>query len=489
MSEGQCTASVAAESASGLRPLLALGLPDRWPGFEVVKRSTVRTVLAGRIGDLPVHVKLYRAARWTDLARDRLLGARARVEFDNLAQARARGLPAAEPLAFGTGDDGGARSFLVTRTVPGAVPLPRGPLPAEQARALGRLLRRAHDAGLHAHDLHAGNVLVGEDGALTLIDLTSAWFGAPLELRDRARGLAFFLLDLDRGPEHPAAAPLLAGYGASPALHAATAPVWRRLRRRALVSFGRRATRACRHTSVERRGRRSIVYRHLPAGARADEAVARLAELDALAPVKQGRRGAVWLLDGIVAKRRARAAARRLFRAAYWCSFAGVDCATPLALVEEGGTGTVCVERIPAPDLAQRIARADLSREEAIAAAVRLGRSVGRLHAHGLRNRDMKLENLVLDPRSGAVVMVDLDGVRAKSASDRRGQAADLGRLLAAFRAAGSPGGNAALRAFHRGYTRARQCLAPSRFDRQLRRRIAALASAWASGSRSTSRS
>jgi tRNA A-37 threonylcarbamoyl transferase component Bud32 len=98
--------------------------------------------------------------------------------------------------------------------------------------------------------------------------------------------------------------------------------------------------------------------------------------------------------------------------------------------------------------------------DHAVAAAARaLGASVGRLHGHGLRNRDLKLENLVRDTDRGVVTMVDLDGVTLHSAEDTRGCGRDLGRLLAAWRAAGAPGGSATVTRFLYAYVRARRRL------------------------------
>jgi tRNA A-37 threonylcarbamoyl transferase component Bud32 len=147
-------------------------------------------------------------------------------------------------------------------------------------------------------------------------------------------------------------------------------------------------------------------------------------------------------------------------------------------------------ERIPGHDLAARAAGGELTADVAVVAAARLGAAVGRLHAHGLRNRDLKFENLVLHAATGDVVMVDLDGVGRKSPHDRRGQANDLARLLAAFRTAGAPGGNWSVRAFVRSYTRARQCQGlRSKITKAMRRRIAARASGLASRSRRTNTS
>src|SRR5205809_471357 len=85
------------ESLRALEVLLA-GDPAAWTapgsGFELVKQSTVRTVLRGEVGPrgarLPVHVKLYRPGRLSDRARDAAAGARGEVEARNLRLLRAQ---------------------------------------------------------------------------------------------------------------------------------------------------------------------------------------------------------------------------------------------------------------------------------------------------------------------------------------------------------------------------------------------------------------
>ena len=144
----------------------------------------------------------------------------------------------------------------------------------------------------------------------------------------------------------------------------------------------------------------------------------------------------------------------------------------------------VLVRRLPGPTLAEELEAGSLSGKDVIAAARRLGAAVGRLHAHGLRNRDLKLENLIRAPQDHTVSMVDLDGIRRKTALDRRGIGADLGRLLAAFRAAGSPGDMKTIGSFRRGYNAARKCLLVPRNhreDRHMWRLSAERAAAWAS--------
>ncbi|MFN6196842.1 MAG: lipopolysaccharide kinase InaA family protein, partial [Planctomycetota bacterium] len=139
------------------------------------------------------------------------------------------------------------------------------------------------------------------------------------------------------------------------------------------------------------------------------------------------------------------------------------------------------VRRVGAGSLADELAAAPPSPAAAVADAARLGRSVGRLHAHGLGNRDLKFSNLVRDPASGALAMVDLDGVRRRAATETRGRGADLGRLLAAFDAAGRPGGAATVRAFLRGYTRAHRALLQDTPLRRLLRLAEARAGEWRS--------
>src|SRR5690349_19851081 len=117
------------EAASALADLLA-SEPAAWvrEGFELVKQSTVRTVLRGEVGPQgarqAVHVKLYRPGRLSDRVRDAASGARGELEARNLRLLRSLGLPAVAPLLAGAEPRSlGSRSWLVTASVPGAVPV------------------------------------------------------------------------------------------------------------------------------------------------------------------------------------------------------------------------------------------------------------------------------------------------------------------------------------------------------------------------------
>ncbi|MGE3172306.1 MAG: hypothetical protein AB7O97_06740 [Planctomycetota bacterium] len=485
----RCRGVVVAGVAEALAPLFA-GLPDTG-ALELVKRSTVRSVWRGSFGDVGVHLKVFRPATLSDRARDSLRGDRGTREARNLLHALAIDLPAAAPLACGhlDGDDG-ARSFLVTRSVRDAAPFAFD-LPAPALVATGRLLRRAHDRGLLPGDLHPGNVVIDAELRPWLLDLSSLRHAGDPDLRQRAAALAFFCQELDGGPQDHAAEPLLLAYldtgrPLPEEFFARLRSAARAVRSRALHAFGRRWSRPCRHTVVPtaRRGEWRFHLHQVEDEVDRDELHAACREFVASPtgePLRQGRRGAVWLLDELAVKRREQGAARHLFEAMYWLRFAGVPQPEPVALATRAGTGYVFARRLPMPSVADELRRCVLDGATIAAAARSLGDATGRLHAHGLRNRDLKLENLVRDPVTAAVCMVDLDGVRRKRPGDARGQGADLGRLLAAWRAAARPGGDAAAFAFAKAYLRARERLLQPAPARRLWRGAAQRAREWRS--------
>ncbi|MBL8751892.1 MAG: hypothetical protein JNK15_01220 [Planctomycetes bacterium] len=487
---GRATARADRSIAAALAELLARDVAE-WSahGFTPVKVRSVRSVFHGSLAGIPVHVKVFRADTLADHVRDWVRKARGTAEAEHLVAARALGLPVVEPLAHGFAlEDGRRRSFVVTRTAAGT-PFTFATAAQESLAQVGRLLRTVHDLGVKLLDLHPGNLLVVDHGEPVLLDLTSMAHGGELGLRERARALAFFCHELDGGALDPIAAPLLAGYLARAALpaslHDELVLATRRWRAAALPAFGRRAGRSCKHTETATR-RRGVPrwFWHLDG----DTSERRLAcERFAAAPppaTKSGRRGSVWLVGDLAVKQREAAKAQRLFRAAYWLLFARVPAPTPVALRLHGGLGLVFAQRVGQATIADELAQGTLAGPGLAATARQFGTSVGRLHAHGLGNRDLKLDNLVRDPSTGLVAMVDLDGVRRRSALETRGRGADLGRLLAAFRGAGSPGGTATVRTFLRGYLRAHRRLLQ---DTPLRRLLLAAdrrAGEWASAHR-----
>lgn len=487
VSSGRAHANVAGSIAEPLRALLGHDVSD-WPrhGLELCKERTVRSVLRGHLADTPIHAKVWRADTLADRARDAVRRGRGEREAGNLAKARAMGLPVVEALAFGAAEDRGQlRSFVVTRTVVGAVPFTFA-APAAVQRRTGALLREVHDRGLDLADLHPGNLLVDGEGAPWLLDLTSLRQAGTLSLPRRAAALALFCQVLDGGALDATARELMAGYReAGPALRDDFARelmlATHRWRAHGLASFGRRSTRDCRHTEVQgrRRGQpRWFWHRLLGDDAEALRATCRAFAGAEPPPLRQGRRGAVWLTADVAVKQRDRGAARSLWRGAYWLLFAGVATARPVALCLETGRGLVFTQRLAGPTLAEELAG---GAKDAPATARSLGNQVGRLHAHCLRNRDLKFDNLIRDARTGDICMVDLDGVRRCRGDDTRGLGADLGRLFAAFLAAGSPGGTTALLAFLRAYLRAHRRLLRRPAWRRIRRHAERRAREWAS--------
>lgn len=486
---GRATAQADVAVAADLAELLALAIPD-WParGFVRTKERTVRSVFAGVLDAVPVHVKVFRPDTLADHVRDLLRPSRGRREADNLRRALALGLPVVPPLAHGHAWDGERLcSFVVTRTVDGS-PFDFRLAPEVLARG-GVLLRRLHDLGVRLGDLHPGNLLVDADGNLHLLDLTTMSHGGDLDLVQRSAALAFFCQDLDAGALDPRAKSLLAGY-----LAAGTMPITftgelmlatRRWRAAALPAFGRRASRNCKHTQVSARQRGQPRWHwHLPGDSPARRALCEQFAVSPPTPSKTGRRGSVWLLADIAVKEREAAKARKLWRASYWLLFARVPIAPPIALRLHGGRGQVFAARLTGPPLAAELAHGHLATDAIRAAAGKLGHAIGRLHAHGLGNRDLKLDNLVRDPVTGDVAMVDLDGVRRRGADETRGRGADIGRLLAAFRAAGAPGGTGTLRAFLRAYIRAHRQLLQTPPLRRVLRAAEQRAGEWASAHR-----
>lgn len=490
VTSGRARAQVAAALAEPLRELLGHDVAT-WSqhGLELCKERTVRSVLRGPLGGVDVHVKVFRADTLADRARDKLRRGRGEHEAKNLARAAALGLPVVEALGSGIATDAGElRSFLVTRTVAGALPFTFAQPAAVQHR-VGALLRRVHDLGLDLDDLHPGNLVIDDHGQPWLLDLTSLQHAGTLSLRRRAAGLARFCQHLDAGALDPAASELRSGYLAAGATLPATLAreltlATHRWRAHALAAFGRRCARSCRHTEVppRRRGQPRWLWHRLVPG---DVAALRTQCLAFVGgepePLRRGRRGAVWLTGELAVKQRDRGAARTLWRSSYWLLFAGVAAPAPVALCLLTARGLVFTQRLTGPSLAAELAAGSV---DVAAAAASLGRNVGRLHAHGLRNRDLKFDNLIRDPDRGEVCMVDLDGVRRASTTDTRGLGADLGRLLAAFRGAGSPGGSATLRRFLFAYLRAHRGLLQRPQWARIRRQAERRAREWASAHR-----
>jgi tRNA A-37 threonylcarbamoyl transferase component Bud32 len=164
---------------------------------HVVKQAPHRTVWHVMLPGLDMHLKHYPVADPRTWLRSRVRSSKARREYDRTFAVRQRGVPTFEPLAFGESDHRSA-SYLLTRTLAGAVPLGDflEALPAawsesrkarfrqRLAKILAQLLAGMHDAGVTHDDLHPGNILLQLDTAdepqLSLIDLHAVRLGPPL---------------------------------------------------------------------------------------------------------------------------------------------------------------------------------------------------------------------------------------------------------------------------------------------------------------------
>jgi tRNA A-37 threonylcarbamoyl transferase component Bud32 len=153
---------------------------------RLVKQGPHRTVYHVTLPELDFHLKHYPLADGRAWLRGLVRPSKARTEYEQALAVAARGVPTFEPLALGeTCGLGPCSSYLLTLTLPGAMPLSSFVEmvlstcdPLRQARlrqrlavALGRFLAHMHQVGVLHHDLHPGNILLrldAHDGALDL---------------------------------------------------------------------------------------------------------------------------------------------------------------------------------------------------------------------------------------------------------------------------------------------------------------------------------
>ncbi|MCI0342600.1 MAG: hypothetical protein L0216_15905 [Planctomycetales bacterium] len=442
---------------------------------ENLRRRVERVALAGGGA---AFVKRFRDAGVAQTAKALVLGSRARREVEWARRLAAAGVRVAEPLAWGE-----RRSFgiprtcsVATRAIEGARPLievlSEPGLAADRRRdllvATAALLRRVHDAGVAFRDFHLGNVLLGPDGRLALVDLQSAW-SPPAFLLPRARvgNLAMALTSLPRSSWR-AARRALRAYGRPPDWPdydepgvAKGAVVWAvRLVEAHLASRTRRCLRDSSAFAVERRGAFRVFRRREIPGA---EAAALPAEADARlgakgpgvlkdSPESAVVRGLALSGRAVVAKRyRPRGGiagprqalgwgrARRAWVAGNGLVVRGVDVASPLALLEEpGGGGWLLMEDLAeATPLdrfwATRAGPGEPALRRGLAEAV--GRVLGAMHAGGAVHADLKACNVMVGSWPGGgirVALVDYDraAFRTPAESERVESLVQLGNSI-----------------------------------------------------------
>jgi 3-deoxy-D-manno-octulosonic acid kinase len=167
------------------------------PGFWAARGELIE-VTGGRgsawfiSGDGRWVLRHYRRGGWiARLSRDRYLWAgetrvRAFAEYRVLAELVRGGLPVPNPVAARYRRSGPFyRCDLITQRIAGARPLSSvlslGPVNEDTWREVGAAVARLHAAGADHADLNAHNILVGIDGAVSVIDFDRGMLRTPGE--------------------------------------------------------------------------------------------------------------------------------------------------------------------------------------------------------------------------------------------------------------------------------------------------------------------
>lgn len=154
--------------------------------LELVQQRLIRAVCRGELPSGPVYVKTMTFPRAKDRLRYLLRALPGVHEARMLRATAAAGVPCPEVLAVRTARRGGLpfRSMLVLRALP--VQDTAEPV-AERLRDAAALTARLLAAGIVHHDLHAGNFVRLQGGALAVLDLQSASRRGRAAMARRAR--------------------------------------------------------------------------------------------------------------------------------------------------------------------------------------------------------------------------------------------------------------------------------------------------------------
>ncbi|MFO0972285.1 MAG: lipopolysaccharide kinase InaA family protein [Phycisphaerae bacterium] len=174
------------------------------PGIRRIKRNGQRDVWRLDVRCGSYFLKRYRNESLASRLKTALRGPVAELEWSAGHYAARHGIAAVRPVAYawrGT-HRWSARSLLVTRAVPGAMPLcdywlsvrDQPTRAGAMTRGVARLVARAHQCGFHHLDMHAGNIIVQTEGAGAprpmFVDLHNARIGASVRPRAIVANLA-----------------------------------------------------------------------------------------------------------------------------------------------------------------------------------------------------------------------------------------------------------------------------------------------------------
>jgi tRNA A-37 threonylcarbamoyl transferase component Bud32 len=428
--------------------------PESWIEHEgeLLRQMPGRRVFRAEIGGQAVVVKEFTPRRLRHWLRSY-----AGTEADNALAVRARGIPVVEPLAAARLRDG--RQLVVLREEGGARSLQeivlegscRGRRRHDLARQVGEIFARMQNAGIRHRDPHAGNILVRPDATVLLADAWDLRPGDYLAPDERAAALADFALFFLK---HGNAVDRLLFWGAYGRGAGFTPEELEELRGRVAAripdAFRRLARMRARKARRTARGVEAGTFEGFVLGdldrALLEEAVRRAARLEE-GPHVIKRSPTAWTLalgDAYVAKvflpkkatrplrdllcgtraERALVAAEALFHR----GFRGPPVVAVLRDREIAGRSLLVMRRVTDARPLEEAAAA-LDPRAVRAAAARLGRALRRMHDWGLRHRDLKKDNVLLDGRGG-IVLLDLDGVReGRAALDWGRRARDLATL------------------------------------------------------------
>ncbi len=416
-------------------------------GTLILKSSPFRLVCRLRGEGAGAVVKIH-------LARGPLRRGTARLGLDpasrearTLRAARKAGLPAPRPLALGRTPSGETR-LLMEDLGPGATLadlLEEGDPGRKRILAAARLTAKLHLAGFRHADLHPGNLFFPRRGEEPfLLDLQAARPGlGPLGRRGREKALAFLWLSGRRSlPARRGLLFLRAYLQVFPwPRPESPASLGERLERAAALlerkTWIRREDRPFRNCSefLELPGLEGPAFQARSPGAPSPGEVEDLLERKELQYLRRGRRGFVARGGGWILKERDLSHAKALWLAHYRLLQRQIPAPRALLLLTRRRRGLVVVQDLgELPDLGRALAQAgeESRRQALLEAAARLAAA---LHAGGLRNRDLKAANLLVQetPRGPLVLPVDLDGLDRPRRLGRRHVARDLARLSASL--------------------------------------------------------